>query len=83
MIAKALKFQDHTCGHCGLKFADGEDIHLHHLDGNHDNGKPQNLQAIHSLLLYQWRGVCVLRGEVAFNEIVLTCSHGVIGNEVQ
>ncbi len=45
--AKALKKQDHTCGHCGLKFADGEDIHLHHLDDNHDNWKFKNLLAIH------------------------------------
>ncbi|MBE9001568.1 reverse transcriptase N-terminal domain-containing protein [Nostoc sp. LEGE 12447] len=45
--AKALKKQDHSCGHCGLKFADDEDIHLHHVDRDHDNWKSQNLLAIH------------------------------------
>lgn len=47
MTAFALKKQDHICGCCGLKFIDGEDIHLHHLDGNHDNWKRKNLLAIH------------------------------------
>jgi group II intron reverse transcriptase/maturase len=45
--AKALKQQNHTCGHCGLKFFDDERIHLHHIDRNHDNWKPKNLLAIH------------------------------------
>ena len=45
--AKALVKQNHTCGHCGLKFYDDERIHLHHIDGNHDNWKPKNLLAIH------------------------------------
>jgi len=47
VTAKALIKQDHTCGHCGLKFADCEDVHLHHVDGNHDNWKPKNLLVIH------------------------------------
>lgn len=45
--AKALDKQHHKCGHCGLKFVDDERIHLHHLDGNHDNWKPANLTAVH------------------------------------
>jgi RNA-directed DNA polymerase len=45
--AKALKKQNHSCAHCGLKFVDGEGIHLHHVDGNHSNWKPKNLVAIH------------------------------------
>ena len=45
--AKALKKQDHSCGYCGLKFADMEKIHLHHIDGNHDNWKASNLLAVH------------------------------------
>jgi len=32
---------------CGLQFADDEDIHLHHVDRDHDNWKSQNLLAIH------------------------------------
>ena len=34
---KALKKQNHSCGYCGLKFIDEERVHLHHVDGNHDN----------------------------------------------
>lgn len=45
--AKMLHKQRHTCGHCGLKFADGEKVHLHHLDGNHQNWKRDNLSAVH------------------------------------
>jgi 5-methylcytosine-specific restriction endonuclease McrA len=44
---KALVKQNHACGHCGLKFVDDERIHLHHIDGNHDNWKANNLMAIH------------------------------------
>ncbi len=36
-IAKALRKQSHSCGHCGLKCLDGEKIELHHIDGNHNN----------------------------------------------
>jgi len=45
--SKALKRQDHKCGQCGLKFMTDERVHLHHVDGNHDNWKKQNLLAIH------------------------------------
>ncbi len=45
--AKALKRQHHSCGQCGLKFNDDERVHLHHIDGNHNNWKPNNLMAIH------------------------------------
>jgi len=37
ITSKALKKQDHSCGYCGLKFIDMERVHLHHVDGNHDN----------------------------------------------
>ena len=46
--AKALKKQNHSCGHCGLKFFDEERVELHHIDGNHNNWKAKNLLAIHS-----------------------------------
>ncbi|MBW4630131.1 MAG: reverse transcriptase N-terminal domain-containing protein [Brasilonema octagenarum HA4186-MV1] len=46
--SKALKRQNHTCGHCGLKMLEGERVHLHHVDGNHNNWKAKNLLAIHS-----------------------------------
>ncbi|NEQ88840.1 MAG: RNA-dependent DNA polymerase, partial [Moorea sp. SIO2I5] len=45
--AKALKKQNHSCGHCGLKLTEGESVQLHHIDGNHDNWKPRNLMAVH------------------------------------
>lgn len=46
-ISKALKRQNHSCAKCGLKFMDDERVHLHHVDGNHNNWKIKNLVAIH------------------------------------
>jgi len=45
--SQALKRQDHTCGYCGLKMLSDEKAHLHHVDGNHNNWKRNNLLAIH------------------------------------
>ena len=45
--SKALKRQDHTCDYCGLRMLPGEKVHLHHVDGNHQNWKTKNLVAIH------------------------------------
>ncbi len=45
--SRALKRQNHTCGHCGMKCISDERIHLHHIDGNHSNWKNKNLVAIH------------------------------------
>jgi RNA-directed DNA polymerase len=45
--SKALKRQNHACGHCGMKMLPGETIHLHHVDGNHQNWKTKNLLAVH------------------------------------
>jgi len=45
--SKALKRQNHTCGYCGLKMISEERVHLHHIDGNHDNWKRGNLLAVH------------------------------------
>ena len=45
--SKALKRQNHSCDSCGLKFVGEEKVHLHHVDGNHDNWKTKNLVAIH------------------------------------
>ncbi len=45
--SKCLKRQDHSCGYCGLKFTDDERVHLHHIDGKHDNWKTKNLVALH------------------------------------
>ncbi len=43
----ALKRQNHTCGYCGLKTLSDEKVHLHHVDGNHNNWKKNNLLAVH------------------------------------
>lgn len=45
--SKALKRQNHTCASCGLKFVDDEKVNLHHIDGNHQNWRKENLEAIH------------------------------------
>jgi RNA-directed DNA polymerase len=45
--SKALKKQNHSCGHCGLKMLSDEKVHLHHVDGNHNNWNKNNLLAVH------------------------------------
>ncbi|MFN6569034.1 group II intron reverse transcriptase/maturase [Dendronalium sp. ChiSLP03b] len=45
--SKALKRQHHTCGYCGLGTFSEERIHLHHIDGDHNNWKIKNLLAVH------------------------------------
>lgn len=45
--SKCLKRQHHSCGHCGLKLTIKERVHLHHVDGNHNNWKLKNLLAVH------------------------------------
>jgi RNA-directed DNA polymerase len=47
LTAKILNKQHHSCKTCGLKFVGEERVHLHHVDGNHQNWKWQNLVAIH------------------------------------
>lgn len=47
VTARILKKQHHTCGKCGLKLLSNERIHLHHKDGNHQNWKLRNLEALH------------------------------------
>ncbi len=46
--AKVLKRQGHTCQACGLALMPGDKVELHHRDGNHNNWKPNNLEARHS-----------------------------------
>jgi RNA-directed DNA polymerase len=45
--SKVLKRQNHTCGCCNLKFTSEERVHLHHIDGNHNNWKLKNLIVVH------------------------------------
>ena len=44
---KALKRQGYKCGYCGHYLDGNEKVNLHHIDGNHDNWKTNNLTAIH------------------------------------
>ncbi len=46
----ALKRQNHKCGYCELKMLSEEKVHLHHVDGNHNNRRTKNLLAIHAHL---------------------------------
>jgi RNA-directed DNA polymerase len=45
--SKAIKKQNRKCAACGLSFIGEEKVHLHHVDGNHDNWDKKNLVAIH------------------------------------
>ena len=45
--SSALRRQNHSCAACKLKFTGNERVHLHHVDGNHDNWSHDNLVAIH------------------------------------
>ena len=45
--SKALKRQNHSCEACKLKFTGNEKVNLHHVDGNHNNWRHDNLVAIH------------------------------------
>lgn len=42
-----LKKQNHTCSICGQALTSDEDVHLHHLDGNHNNWKRSNVGVMH------------------------------------
>ncbi len=45
--SRCLRRQNQSCGYCGLKFISDEKVQLHHIDGNHDNWRHQNLLAVH------------------------------------
>jgi hypothetical protein len=45
--SKALNRQHHACASCGHKLLSDERVHLHHLNGNHDDWNKKNLIAIH------------------------------------
>jgi len=44
---RAINRQNHTGGYCGQKLLSEENVHLHHIDGNHRNWSISNLQALH------------------------------------
>ena len=45
--AKALKKQKFKCNACNLTFLSGDRVELHHIDGNHNNWRTSNLEALH------------------------------------
>ena len=45
--ARTLRKQNHSCGRCGLKLLSEEKVELHHVDGNHNNWRSNNLTALH------------------------------------
>ena len=46
-IAQLLKQQGGKCSHCGLYFESSNLLEVHHLDGNHQNHKRNNLALLH------------------------------------
>ncbi len=47
ITSKLLRRQNHRCGKCGYKLTSEERVHLHHIDGNHENWKDKNLTVLH------------------------------------
>jgi group II intron reverse transcriptase/maturase len=47
ITARLLKKQNHKCTQCNLSFISGDIAELHHVDGNHDNWQPLNLEVLH------------------------------------
>ena len=44
---RIIQKQGHRCGRCNLNLLSSEKVELHHIDGNHDNWKGNNLLAVH------------------------------------
>jgi RNA-directed DNA polymerase len=47
ITARLLRKQNHKCAQCNLSFYSGDIAELHHIDGNHENWKPVNLEVLH------------------------------------
>lgn len=47
LTPKTIAKQSYKCKHCNLNFLPGDNVELHHIDGNHQNWKPKNLEALH------------------------------------
>ena len=47
LTSQKLRKQKFHCNHCHLTFMPGDVVELHHIDGNHQNWKPKNLEALH------------------------------------
>lgn len=44
---RIIQKQGHRCGRCNLNLLSTEKVELHHIDGNHNNWKFDNLLAVH------------------------------------
>ena len=44
---RILRKQGHRCGRCNLNLLASEKVELHHIDGDHNNWKGDNLLAVH------------------------------------
>ena len=44
---KAIQKQGYKCAHCHMPLMPGDDVELHHIDGNHANNLPRNHVALH------------------------------------
>ncbi|MDF5725078.1 MAG: reverse transcriptase N-terminal domain-containing protein [Rhizonema sp. PD37] len=47
LTAELLRKQKHECLSCHQRFLTDEKVHLHHIDGNHNNWERLNLQVVH------------------------------------
>ena len=47
LTAQILRKNHHRCEECGLKLTQDEEVHLHHIDGNHHNWSRNNLTVLH------------------------------------
>lgn len=45
--ARLLKKHNYKCRYCNLSFISGDIAELHHIDGNHLNWKPLNMEVLH------------------------------------
>ena len=44
---RLIRKQGHRCGRCNLNLLSNEKVEIHHIDGNHNNWKGNNLLAVH------------------------------------
>lgn len=74
--SKVLKRQNHSCARCGLKMTSEERVNLHHKDGNHQNWKMNNLEALHESChdyVHMSKRQCLIESGAVYTE---TGTHG-------
>ena len=58
-VARLLKSQAGKCAHCGLYFFPDDRMEVHHVDGNSDNHRRDNLALLHRHCHDQIHAKCV------------------------